>query len=39
MNGILQLCDRNGIDPELAYVFHGTIATNAILEYRGAEAG
>ena len=41
MNGILELCGRNGINPgDLDYVFHGTtIATNAILEYRGAEAG
>ena len=41
MTGILELCRRNGIKPdELDYIFHGTtIATNAILEYRGAEAG
>lgn len=41
MNGISELCERNGVDPaELEYVFHGTtIATNAILEHRGAEAG
>jgi N-methylhydantoinase A len=41
MTGILELCERNGIDAgEIDYVFHGTtIATNAILEYRGAEAG
>ena len=41
MTGILELCQRNGIDAaEINYVFHGTtIATNAILEYRGAEAG
>ena len=41
MTGIIELCERNGIDPaQVDYVFHGTtIATNAILEYRGAEAG
>jgi N-methylhydantoinase A len=41
MTGILELCQRNGIQAaEIDYVFHGTtIATNAILEYRGAEAG
>ncbi|APH71353.1 hydantoinase/oxoprolinase family protein [Aquibium oceanicum] len=41
MTGILELCERNNIKPaDLDYVFHGTtIATNAILEYRGAEAG
>ncbi len=41
MTGILELCTRNGIDAaDIDYVFHGTtIATNAVLEYRGAEAG
>ena len=41
MTGILELCERNGLDSsEIDYVFHGTtIATNAILEYRGAEVG
>lgn len=41
MTGILEICARNDIDPAtLDYIFHGTtIATNAILEYRGAEAG
>ena len=41
MNGVLELCRRNGInEAEVDYVFHGTtIATNAVLEYRGAEAG
>lgn len=41
MTGVLELCERNGLDvSEIDYVFHGTtIATNAILEYRGAEAG
>ncbi len=41
MTGILELCERNGVDAaDIDYVFHGTtIATNAILEYRGAEAG
>jgi len=41
MTGILELCARHGIDAaDIDYVFHGTtIATNAILEYRGAEAG
>jgi N-methylhydantoinase A/oxoprolinase/acetone carboxylase beta subunit len=41
MTGILELCQRNGVDAaDIDYVFHGTtIATNAVLEYRGAEAG
>lgn len=41
MNGILELCQRHEIDPAaITHVFHGTtIATNAVLEYRGAEAG
>jgi N-methylhydantoinase A/oxoprolinase/acetone carboxylase beta subunit len=41
MNGILELCRRNGIAPGgIDYVFHGTtIATNAVLEHNGAEAG
>ena len=41
MTGILELCQRNRIhEAEIDYVFHGTtIATNAVLEYRGAEAG
>lgn len=41
MTGVLEICARNDIDPAtLDYIFHGTtIATNAILEYRGAEAG
>jgi N-methylhydantoinase A/oxoprolinase/acetone carboxylase beta subunit len=41
MTGILELCRRNGLSAaEIDYVFHGTtIATNAVLEHRGAEAG
>lgn len=41
VSGIVELCDRNGIDPgTIGCVFHGTtIATNAVLEYNGSEAG
>ncbi|MBM3483528.1 MAG: hydantoinase/oxoprolinase family protein [Alphaproteobacteria bacterium] len=40
-NGIVALCERNGIDPKTVdHVFHGTtIATNAVLEYKGSVAG
>ena len=41
LEGISSLCQRNGIDPaRIDHVFHGTtIATNAILEYKGAKTG
>jgi N-methylhydantoinase A/oxoprolinase/acetone carboxylase beta subunit len=41
MTGILELCRRHDIPPAaIAHVFHGTtIATNAILEHRGAATG
>ena len=41
MAGILELCQRHDIPPgEIAHVFHGTtIATNAVLEHRGAATG
>lgn len=41
MNGILELCQRNGIASEaIDHVYHGTtIATNAVLEYDGARTG
>jgi N-methylhydantoinase A len=39
--GIRELCERHGIAPaDVGHVFHGTtIATNAVLEYRGARTG
>ena len=41
MNGLLELCERNGIDrAEIDHVLHGTtIATNAVLEHDGAVTG
>ncbi len=41
MTGSLELCDRAGIAPEaIDHVYHGTtIATNAVLEYKGAKTG
>jgi len=41
LTGIFEMCERNGIDPgSIGVVFHGTtIATNAVLEYNGSEAG
>jgi N-methylhydantoinase A/oxoprolinase/acetone carboxylase beta subunit len=41
MAGILELCERHAIErTEIDHVFHGTtIATNAVLEYRGAKTG
>jgi N-methylhydantoinase A/oxoprolinase/acetone carboxylase beta subunit len=41
LTGIAELCQRNGIAPAaIEHVFHGTtIATNAVLEHRGALAG
>ncbi|MSO70009.1 MAG: hydantoinase/oxoprolinase family protein [Alphaproteobacteria bacterium] len=40
-DGIVALCKRNGIDPgTVDHIFHGTtIATNAVLEYKGSVAG
>src|SRR5436190_1299611 len=39
--GLVELCADSGIEPsEVDAVFHGTtVATNAVLEHRGAEAG
>ena len=39
--GIRELCERHGTAPaEVAHVFHGTtIATNAVLEHKGARTG
>src|SRR5215472_3959727 len=39
--GIRELCERHGIAPaDVPHVFHGTtIATNAVLEYKGARTG
>ena len=41
MTGLADLCKRNGIDPtDIHQIYHGTtIATNALLEYKGARAG
>ncbi len=41
ITGITDLCKRNGIKPSDIYqIYHGTtIATNALLEYKGARAG
>jgi N-methylhydantoinase A len=41
MAGIRELCARNGVPPEaIEHVFHGTtIATNAVLEHKGARTG
>jgi N-methylhydantoinase A/oxoprolinase/acetone carboxylase beta subunit len=41
MAGIVELCERNDIERgDIDHVFHGTtIATNAVLEYRGARTG
>ena len=41
MTGIRELCERAGIAPEaIDHVYHGTtIATNAVLEYKGAKTG
>ena len=41
LNGILQLCERTGIDAAtIDHVLHGTTtATNAVLEYDGAKTG
>jgi N-methylhydantoinase A/oxoprolinase/acetone carboxylase beta subunit len=41
LGGIGELCERHGIAPrDVEHIFHGTtIATNAVLEYRGARTG
>jgi N-methylhydantoinase A len=41
VSGLLDLCGQAGIEPaNVDAVFHGTtVATNAVLEHRGAEAG
>jgi N-methylhydantoinase A/oxoprolinase/acetone carboxylase beta subunit len=41
MQGIVEICRANGVAPEdISYVFHGTtIATNSILEHKGARCG
>ncbi len=41
MAGIAEICAANGISPsEISSVFHGTtIATNAVLEHKGAKVG
>jgi N-methylhydantoinase A len=41
ISGILELGQRHGIEPsQIKHVFHGTtIATNAVLEHRGAKTG
>jgi N-methylhydantoinase A/oxoprolinase/acetone carboxylase beta subunit len=41
LQGIRELCERNGIPADsVDHVFHGTtIATNAVLEYKGARTG
>jgi N-methylhydantoinase A len=41
MQGVLELCNRIGASPEtISHLYHGTtIATNAVLEYKGARTG
>lgn len=41
VSGLVELCEQAGIEPaQVDAVFHGTtVATNAVLEHRGAEAG
>ena len=41
VSGLVELCGHAGIEPaQVDAVFHGTtVATNAVLEHRGAEAG
>jgi N-methylhydantoinase A len=41
VSGLVELCGHAGIEPaQIDGVFHGTtVATNAVLEHRGAEAG
>ena len=41
IRGIAEICERNGVaHADVAHVFHGTtVATNAILQYKGVQAG
>jgi N-methylhydantoinase A len=41
VSGLVELCDEAGVEPaQVDAVFHGTtVATNAVLEHRGAETG
>jgi N-methylhydantoinase A/oxoprolinase/acetone carboxylase beta subunit len=41
MTGVLELCERLAINPgAITHLYHGTtIATNAVLEYKGARSG
>jgi N-methylhydantoinase A len=41
MQGVLELCRDVGVDPaSISHLYHGTtIATNAVLEYKGARTG
>jgi N-methylhydantoinase A len=41
VSGLIELCEQAGIEPgQVDAVFHGTtVATNAVLEHQGAEAG
>ena len=41
MQGVLEICSANKVPPrDIRYLFHGTtIATNAILEHKGARCG
>ena len=41
MNGVLELCRKLSIDAStITHVYHGTtIATNAVLEYKGSRTG
>ena len=41
VSGLVELCSDAGVEPsQVGAVFHGTtVATNAVLEHRGAEAG
>src|SRR5688500_5153261 len=41
VSGVLELCARNGVEAgAIDHLFHGTtVATNAVLEYKGARTG
>ena len=41
LRGLAEICERNSIDPgEIDKIYHGTtVATNALLEYKGSETG
>ena len=41
MQGIAEICTHNAVShADIAHVFHGTtVATNAVLQYQGAQAG